>query len=582
MSLGRSGDRIMHAVGAAALVGLAAAAISLGSGCAPDEPEQVTSAQSGRHGNANWQVDHESNGASADYTIVIPGALGEEALRIEREQPTRVRAGEPLSYDIIVTNISDSRLHEIVVEEWRGGVSVDDASIERSASQGRRQAGDEAPAGRQGLIRAASYQQQRRHAGQQADTQLSDDYSRWRIGSLAPGEAATIHVEGTAPESGTIRTCMAASFEPTICMTTRVVEPNLRLSREISDNVAYICDGVEVTYLVQNTGTAVARNVHLREQLPDGLTLAQGRDGATLDLGDIQPGATVERTLTLQARRPGRYGSFAVVGSGDQRTRSSKDSVRFVRPELDLVLDSPRSEYVGRDVPVRLVVANTSDVPAFETAVTVPGVSELAHLSLSTQQATLQGDTIQIGRLNPGESRDLTLTFEADRPGSLALTATADAYCAQEVSDDVTTKLLGIEAVRLETIDLVDPVVVGERTSYEVRVKNQGTAASIDVQVAAILPEEMTFVSGEGDSRVTAQGQQVRFAPIDRLAPGEIATWRIHARAEQPGKTQLELRLQSNAMEKPAHEQEPTTIVRQPAAPQQDQGQQGRGQQGGG
>ena len=59
--------------------------------------------------------------------------------------------------------------------------------------------------------------------------------------------------------------------------------------------------------------------------------------------------------------------------------------------------------------------------------------------------------------------------------------------------------------------------------AYELRVKNQGTAASINVRLTANLPEQLEFVSADGDSRVVNEGQQLQFAPIPELPPGDAA-----------------------------------------------------------
>jgi uncharacterized repeat protein (TIGR01451 family) len=581
MTLDRKPRLFRRKLAAPATLAALAAALFV-PGCQNDEAEQMTRADGGRdYRNVNWQIDQQpsADGRSSEYVITIPGPRGEGALRLERDQPRRIRAGEPLQYDIAVTNISNTPLHNIVIEEWRGGgMRVEDSFVHPQGERDRRRQVRADGEARQ--MARVNYQQdqprnqqedrQRQTRGDEQGDAASTGHSRWRMAALMPGESKTITVEAMAPREGEIRTCMAVSYEPTICMTTQVVEPSLRLVREMGQEMAYICDEVKVTYLIENTGSAVARNVRLQEQLPEGLMLADGQRQAMLNIGSIPPGETMERTVRVRARQPGQYSSFALAGNDSLRARSRKQSIRFVEPELDLMLDAPAAEYVGRDVPLRLTLTNMSDVPAFETAVRLEGVSQLSQLSLSTQEVEMEGDVIDVGRLDPGETREMTLTFRAEETGAMSMTADAQAYCAQSVSDAVTIDLQGIAAVRLEAVDLVDPVVVGEESVYEVRVKNQGSATSINVGVTAILPEEMTFIRGEGDSRVTAEGQQVNLAPIERLAPGDIVTWRIYARAEQPGKTQLQLRLQSNAMRKPAHEQEPTTIVRQAASPQRD------------
>lgn len=387
---------------------------------------------------------------------------------------------------------------------------------------------------------------------------------RWHIDHLAPGQSETIEVTGMAVEPGEFRTCMTVSYEPAVCFVTQVVQPDLKLVRTIDQRRAYVCQDVDMHYSVKNVGSGVARNVRLVEDLPDGLTLTDGNDRIAQDLGNIGPGETVEGTVTLTANSTGRYTTRSKVTNGTLEASTPKDQILFQRPELNVMVDAPKREYVGRDVPVHITVENVSDIAAVDTVVNVKDIDQLNRVSLSTQRAELDGDTIRIGRIEPGESRDMTMTFHADEPGNQTIAVAANAYCAQAVRDQVAVNLSGVEAVRLEMIDLVDPVVVGDETVYKIRVKNQGTADSINVGVTATLPDEMSFVSGEGDSRVTARGKTVRLAPIARLGAGEEATWRIRAKANQAAKTQLQLKLTTDASPRAVNEQESTTIIAEP------------------
>lgn len=87
----------------------------------------------------------------------------------------------------------------------------------------------------------------------------------------------------------------------------------------------------------------------------------------------------------------------------------------------------------------------------------------------------------------------------------------AEAYCADAAQAQVSTLITGIPAVRLELIDLKDPVQVGEETVYEVRVTNQGSAEDLNVNVQGQLPAGLKFIDGHGDTAVQAQGQAIQF-----------------------------------------------------------------------
>ena len=54
--------------------------------------------------------------------------------------------------------------------------------------------------------------------------------------------------------------------------------------------------------------------------------------------------------------------------------------------------------------------------------------------------------------------------------------------------------ILTIPALRLEAIDRQDPVQVGGTTTYTITVRNQGSGEAKDIQLSAVLPEELSFI----------------------------------------------------------------------------------------
>jgi hypothetical protein len=70
----------------------------------------------------------------------------------------------------------------------------------------------------------------------------------------------------------------------------------------------------------------------------------------------------------------------------------------------------------------------------------------------------------------------------------------------------------------------------------------------------------MHFVDARGDPDIQNQGQQLQFGTIDKLAPGEIASWYVQAKANEAGKVSFKLQLTSDASQRTVSEQEPTTL----------------------
>ena len=189
---------------------------------------------------------------------------------------------------------------------------------------------------------------------------------------------------------------------------------------------------------------------------------------------------------------------------------------------------------------------------------------------------------IALGRIEPGQSREFTLLMEASRPADATLGVAAEGYCVEAVRRNAKLALKGIPAVLIEVVDKVDPVPVGENTVYEIAVKNQGTQQDTNIELTATLPESMEFVRGDGETKVTADGKTITFAPLRQLAPGDVVSWTVQAKANKADKARLKVELKSDATDEPIVEQEPTTLFGNSPQAQGGQGQdnQNQGNQG--
>ena len=78
----------------------------------------------------------------------------------------------------------------------------------------------------------------------------------------------------------------------------------------------------------------------------------------------------------------------------------------------------------------------------------------------------------------------------------------------------------GIAALLFQVADTADPIQVGEETTYEVRVANQGSKAAANVQLIVDLPSEVTPIAAEGQVRNRSEGNRVTFDALASLAGG--------------------------------------------------------------
>jgi len=144
--------------------------------------------------------------------------------------------------------------------------------------------------------------------------------------------------------------------------------------------------------------------------------------------------------------------------------------------------------------------------------------------------------------------------------GQYEIRAEGKAESGLESSDGHAIAVEGIAALFFGVADQVDPIEVGGRTTYEIKVVNQGSKAASNVRVLAQAPEGMNPVSANGPTREQIQGQLVSFDPMTSLSPKGEAVFRITVQGTQPGDHRFRVQLSSDDMSSPVIKQEGTHI----------------------
>jgi uncharacterized repeat protein (TIGR01451 family) len=464
------------------------------------------------------------------------------------QQPQQVRLGQPYSYDMTVQNIGTQPLANVTVRELAHESGAATSSITGGTTTGGRVLGTTNPGETQGAT--------------QGGTQgtMGTSPGSWNIGTLQPRETRTLHLEGNETQVGTARHCFSVDFTPltpAACTVVEVVNPQLRLTQMIPQS-ASACAEIVQRYRIENIGTAPVRNVRVINRLPDGLTTTNGQNTAALDVGDLAPGQTREVQTTLKATRTGDFSMQPMVTSadgGEWKTDAATMSVGA--PVLDVAVRAPESQYVADPMKFDIEVTNRGNAPAPNAFVTLEGIS-------------MDGGRKDLGTIAPGETKRVTVntppprvTFTGDSstvPFNFKATATAD--CAKPVTQAATTQVKTLTSLLFSAVDTVDPVRVGEGTTYVIVVRNQGSAPSRNITLNATLPPEEQFVDGTGATAVSAEGQKVIFGVLPALAPGQEATWRVNVKAINEGAVQFRLEMKSDEMNEPGIKTEPTRLYK--------------------
>jgi uncharacterized repeat protein (TIGR01451 family) len=129
-------------------------------------------------------------------------------------------------------------------------------------------------------------------------------------------------------------------------------------------------------------------------------------------------------------------------------------------------------------------------------------------------------------------------------------------------------EIVGVAALQMSVKDSSDPVAVGQRVTYTVRVKNAGTRAAKQVRVSAEVPEALRPTRGTGPgAAATVAGPKVTFPAVDALAPGAEATFVIEAEARLPGDARFAVEVRSPSQAQPLRAVEPTRVVAKDSRP---------------
>ena len=462
------------------------------------------------------------------------GSRADSIFHVEQQAPDEIRLDEPAELGGKVTNLTKTKIEGVRVElEVPGHFDVRNA---------------------------------------QPSAEVTGKRVRWSLGSFAPGETRELTARGIPTQLGGLRTCVTVHYKPPrFCLETTVVTPELELEMEAPDSVLK-CETIPVRYTITNTGGGTAHGVGLRNQLPQGVR-ADGEDPSVFsrEVGSLAPGESRTFRTELSPQRVGKVTHEAVAsGDGDLETTASVTTA-IRKPSLDIAVSGMDRMWWGRAASYEITVANTGDGAARNTVVAdqLPEAAEILHVSDNGR--TRDDDQKKggkrliwdLGTLAPGASKTLTAKVRPIEKGVIRNRVSASAFCAEDVSDAIETKVEGVPAMLLEVIDVADPVEVGEDTTYVITATNQGTAVGTNVAITCKLEKEMELLSARGPtaSSVSEDRSEITFAPADRVEPGEAIEWTVRVKAKESAGVRFKVEMTSDQLgERPVLETEATNF----------------------
>ncbi|MCP5003528.1 MAG: DUF11 domain-containing protein [Planctomycetes bacterium] len=448
---------------------------------------------------------------------------------IEKSIPPQTQIGQSLDFITKVTNLTDGHVQNIVVY----GILSDNFDVTSS------------------------------DPGIQGDPSGTKVF--WNVGHLGPRESTIITVQGVPTSTEELKFCcteVTYSYDPSLCLSASVVQPELSITKEAPSEVM-ICDTIPYRIVVTNPGTGAAQNVQVNEQLPPGLFTLSGESSIVHNIGILQAGESRDIGVNVKADRTGTFDNVASASaSGGLSATSNTTSTTVVQPVLTITKTGPAARFVGRNITYNIIVANEGDGPAVNTSLDDSIPTNTSMISVSDGgTATGSGGLWHLGTLQPQESREVSITVRADSLGEAKNCAVISAECADAVTDCAITTIAGIPAILLEVIDIADPIEVGGTEPYEMAVTNQGSATGTNITISCYLEAgTMEYVSSDGPTTGSAVADTVIFEPLQSLGPKESVTWRVNVKAVGEGDVRFGVTLNSDQIGRDVSETEATNF----------------------
>ncbi|MEN6407581.1 MAG: hypothetical protein ABFC77_14055 [Thermoguttaceae bacterium] len=465
----------------------------------------------------------ESEGAGLPGDQQLEGAQNPQ-LSIQKIAPKEIQVGKPAVFRIVVRNVGQIAAGAVEVRD----MTPKGTKLQNTTPQANRNAKGE-------IV--------------------------WTVGTLRPGEQWTGTMQLMPTAEGRIGSVATVHFGADASASSMATRPQLVVETTGPDSVL-IGEQAKLVITVSNPGSGVAAGVVLDERIPPGLQHPAG-DELEYEVGDLKPGETRKLELPLAARRPGRSTNWLTArGDGSLRAESRLD-IEVLAPQLDVAVDGPRRRYLERQATYTLSVKNPGTAPAKQVELAAELPAGLKFVSANNAGYYEESTRTVHWRLEELPAREIgsvtmvTLPVEAGQH-AIRLRGSAQKGLVAEKQQPVLVE--GVAAVLFQVADTADPIGLGEETTYEVRVVNQGSKAASNVRLTALLPPELKATAVEGPTRYSAESDRITFDGLAQLAPKDEAVFHIRAKALRAGDLRARFQLLTDDLQTPVNKEESTRV----------------------
>jgi uncharacterized repeat protein (TIGR01451 family) len=360
-----------------------------------------------------------------------------------------------------------------------------------------------------------------------------------------------------------------------------VTEPKLQMTLE-GPSQGLIGEAIPYQIIVTNGGDGPAEQIRVKAKTSEGLETADKTSEFNEVIDYLPAGQSKTFPLPLTPKKTGTFSIQAgALGEGNISTTIQKATVSVQEAQLTVTPHGPSRAYVGQEVTWQLVVRNTGDVPLDGVVVKANLPLEMSFVSAS-DNGRGTGKQVQwdLGKFTPRQEKTISVLGLCEKLSDRA-TLTASVTAAPMVVGEkgvrtvsmvkptgstkpveAGVEIIGVPALQMTVHETVDPIIVGQRTSYVIRVKNAGSLAAKKVNIVANVPTQMRPLrAGAQGITGTIDGNRITFPAIETLERGAEVTLTVEVEATSQGNARFNAELRSVMLAQPIRVDEPTRIL---------------------
>jgi len=385
----------------------------------------------------------------------------------------------------------------------------------------------------------------------------------WNIGIIEPGVTRRIDLHVVSSVRGPLNCHADVTFTSSSTLEVQVREPLLNVKVKGPEKVV-IGEPVTFSITVSNPGDGLTENITVKTTLGEGLDHDNHRV-LEVNAGQLAPKETKTLQLVCQAHASGMQQTTFLASADGGLKSTDMVHLEVLQPKLDLVLTGPKLRYIERHAVYALKVTNPSNAPAGNVT-----LSEVVPAGFTFKAASGSGRydegtrtvTWFLGDMTPGQNHEMIVELIAAAAGDHKLIAQVNSARGVKTEVEAQTHVEGVSSLQVEVIDVEDPVEVGAETAYEIRVTNTGTKTESNLQLSCTLPEQMEFrgARNEGDLRFRAEGKEIVFEPLAKLAPKASIVFRVQAKGLQAGNFRFRTQVRADSLSEPIVREEMTRV----------------------